>query len=269
VRVATGDPDSLEVGKMTRLPLSLALAAAASLLLAGPARADDDAKAQRKIEERLAKAGLDSSADIKVTVKDGAARLEGAVLTYEASYKAEKAARKEAKQVDNRLVVGAEPRPDSDIRRDVEKAILGYPYYGVFDSIEVGVKDGVVALRGSVYQPWRKDDIEARVAEVPGLKGMASEIRVQGVSGFDESLRRQLYRRIYGSQDFVQYSNWAHPPIRMEDGKVTLTGYVRSSVEQAMLGHIANGTLAFGVENQVQVEGARPPEDSKKPETQS
>jgi hyperosmotically inducible protein len=193
------------------------------------------------------------------------------VLTYEASYKAEKAARKEAKQVDNRLAVGGEPRPDSDIRRDVEKAILRYPYYGVFDSVEVGVKDGVVALRGSVYQPWRKDDIEARVAEVHGLKGMSSEIRVQGVSGFDESLRRQLVRRIYGSENFFQYASWAHPPIRIvvEDGKVTLTGYVRSPVEQVMLGHIARGTLAFAVDNRVEVEAAPSKEDRKPEDTRS
>jgi osmotically-inducible protein OsmY len=244
------------------MPLALA---AASVLLAGPAGAADDAKTQRKIEERLAKAGLDSSADIKVTVRDGVARLEGAVLEYEASYKAEKSARKEAKSVENRLAVGAEPRPDADIRRDIEEAIVRYPYYGVFDSVEVGVQDGAVALGGSVYQPWRKDDLEARVARVPGIRSMSSEIRVQGVSGFDESLRRQLARRIYGNDNFVQYANWPNPPIRIvvENGKVTLTGYVRSNVEQVMVGHIARGTLAFGVDNRVEVDGARPEEGAK------
>jgi osmotically-inducible protein OsmY len=243
--------------------------AAASLLLAGSAGADD-ASAQRRIEERLAKQKLDSSQEIRVIVKDGVARLEGAVMGYEASFKAEKAARKVVKEVDNRLAVGAEPRPDADIRRDVEKAILRYPYYGVFDSLDVGVEDGVVAVRGSVYQPWRKDDLEARIAEVPGLKGMTSDIRVQGVSFHDERLRRQLVNLIYGSQNFVQYANWPDPPIRIivENGNVTLTGHVRSNVEQVMLGHIARGTLAFGVDNQVQVEGARPKEVAKS-DTQS
>lgn len=254
---------------MTRLHTPLALAAA-SLLLVGPASADD-AKARRKIEERLAKAGLDSSADIKVTVDGGTARLEGAVMDYEASYRAEKAARKEAKQVLNRLAVGGEPRPDADIRRDVEKAILGYPYYGVFDSLEVGVEGGVVALRGSVYRPWRKDDLESRIAEVPGIRAMESEVRVQGVSFFDEDLRRQLARRIYGNENFIQYANWPDPPIRIvvENGKVTLTGIVRSKVEQVMLGHIARGTLAFGVDNKVLVEGDRPVEPGAKTGTRS
>jgi osmotically-inducible protein OsmY len=242
---------------------------AAGLLLAGPAWADD-AKIQRKIEERLAKAGLDSSADVKVTVKDGTARLDGAVMGYEASYRAAHAARKEAKEVINELAVGAEPRPDADLRRDVEDAILRYPYYGVFDSIEVGVKDGMVALRGSVHEPWRKDDIEARIARVSGLKAMDSEIRVQPVSGFDDRLRRELVSQIYGSSSFSQYAGWPNPPIRIvvENGQVTLTGYVRSPVEQVMLGHIARGTLAFGVDNRVQVEGARPKEDQK-PSTSS
>ena len=74
----------------------MALATSAALLLAMGTAGADDAKVQRKIEERLAKSGLDSSADIRVTVKDGKARLEGAVMGYEASYRAEKAARKEA-----------------------------------------------------------------------------------------------------------------------------------------------------------------------------
>ncbi|HEY6547206.1 MAG TPA: BON domain-containing protein [Vicinamibacteria bacterium] len=250
---------------MKRLHIPLVLAAA-SFLLAVDAGADD-AKTKRKIEERLAKAGLDSSADIQVTVAQGVARLDGAVVDYEASFRAGKAALKEAKTVENRLVVGAEPRPDADIRKDVEEAILRYPYYGVFDSVEIGVKDGVVALSGSVYQPWRKSDLEARIAEVDGIRALESELRVQSVSGFDESLRRQLVRRIYGSENFVQYANWPHPPIRIvvENGKITLTGYVRSNVEQVMLGHIARGTLAFGVDNRVEVEGTRPEEGAKTP----
>ena len=55
----------------------------------------------------------------------------------------------------------------------------------------------------------------------------------------------------------------------MENGKVTLTGIVRSNVEQVMLGHIARGTLAFGVDNKVQVEGDRPAEPGAKTGTQS
>lgn len=150
-------------------------------------------------------------------------------------------------------------RKDSEIRKDVADRILRYPWYGVFSSIEAGVADGVVILRGSVNQPWYKTDIEKRVAGIPGVKEVKSEIAVQSLSFFDDRLRRELYHRIYGDQRFVQYASWAHPPIRIivDRGRVTLTGYIGSAVEQQLVGHIARGTLAFAVDNQVKLESER------------
>ena len=147
-------------------------------------------------------------------------------------------------------------RKDSEIRKDVADQVLRYAYYTVFDSIEAGVENGVVLLRGSVNQPRRKGDIEKRVAKVPGVKGVTSEIRVQPLSPFDDRLRRELVHRIYGDERFVQYASWAHPPIRIivDRGRVTLTGVVGSAVEQQLVGHIARGTLAFAVDNQVKLE---------------
>ena len=72
-------------------------------------------------------------------------------------------------------------------------------------------------------------------------------------------------RRIYGDERFVQYASWAHPPIRIivEDGRVTLTGYVGSLVEQRVVEHIARATLAFAVDNQVKLESERVVEPKK------
>src|SRR5262245_31210714 len=56
-------------------------------------------------------------------------------------------------------------RKDSEIRKDVADQVLRYAWYTVFDSIEAGVDNGVVLLRGSVNQPYRKSDIEKRVAK--------------------------------------------------------------------------------------------------------
>ncbi len=147
-------------------------------------------------------------------------------------------------------------RKDSEIRKDVFDRILGYAWYTVFDSIEAGVENGVVTLRGSVNQPYRKTDIEKRVSGIAGVKQVTSDIRVQGVSSFDDRLRRELVYRIYGDERFVQYASWAHPPIRIvvDKGRITLTGLVGSAVEQQLVGHIARGTLAFSVDNQVKLE---------------
>jgi len=228
----------------------------ASLLFITPALADDAAVRER-IEARLAKAHLLERGNVEVEVKGGAAVLSGFTLTVDAQRAAEKAARKETKTVENRLrVVPAEKKTDPEVQKAVADAILGYVYYGVFDSVGVGVDDGVVTLVGSVYQPWRKDELDGRVARVEGVRGIKNEIRVQPTSIFDDRLRAQLYRRIYGNGLFERYATFVNPPIRIvvENGKVTLTGVVNSKVEQAVLGSIANATLAFSVDNQVQVE---------------
>ncbi len=231
------------------------LALAGALVFISPARADDGGLRQR-IEARLSKAGLADRGQVEVEVTNGVAVLSGFTTTVDAQRRAEKAARKETKTVDNRLRVVPLAREDAEIRKAVSDAVLGYAYYGVFDSVGVGVDQGVVTLQGSVLQPWRKDDIERRVARLEGVREVRNEIRVQPTSGFDDRLRFQLYRRIYGNGIFQRYATFANPPIRIiaDHGNVTLTGVVNSRVEKAVLESIARGVLAFNVDNQVQVE---------------
>jgi osmotically-inducible protein OsmY len=188
---------------------------AGALLIAVPAMASD-ADLQKRVENRLARAGLEERGNVQASVKDGVVTLEGFTLTV-------------------------------DARRDAER-------------------DGVVLLQGSVRQPWLKDAFDRRIAELGGVRDIRNEIRIAPTSIFDDRLRVQLYRRIYGDDMFVRYSNWANPPIRIgvENGKVTLTGVVNSRVEQVKLGMIARGTLAFRVDNQVEVESERPKEPVQK-----
>lgn len=235
--------------------------AAATLILAAlPARADD-AAIKAKVEARLEKSKVTREGDVRVSVENGTAVLDGGVTTLSARREAERQAKKEAKVVENRLRVVPDERTDNEIVKDVRSAILRYPFYGVFDSVEVGVDDGVVTLAGSVYRPNRKQDIEGLVAEVRGVREIRNTIGVQPVSMFDDRLRSQLYRQIYGSEDFVQYANRANPPVRIvvDRGRVTLTGWVGSNVERALIDSIARQTLAFDVKNQIKVDG----EDAK------
>lgn len=145
---------------------------------------------------------------------------------------------------------------DQQVLDAVASAILRHPYYGVFDSVGARVEAGVVTLTGSVNQPWRKEELERRVARVDGVREVRNQIRVQPVSFNDDRLRAELYRRIYGNSLFARYATFADPPIRIivENGHVTLTGIVNSEVERTVLGSIARGTLSFSVDNQVQVE---------------
>jgi hyperosmotically inducible protein len=234
----------------------------AALLIAVPALASEG-DLQRRVEDRLARAGLEQRGNVHVSVKDGVATLEGFTLTVDARRDAERAARKEARRVESRLVVRPEEAvPDAQLQKAAIDAILREPRYGVFDSVGVAVEDGVVLLQGSVRQPWLKDSIDRRIAELAGVRDIRNAIRVAPASIHDDRLRLQLYRQIYGDDMFVRYANWADPPIRIvvENGRVTLTGVVGSTVEQARLGMIARGTLAFKVTNEVEVEGERPKE---------
>jgi hyperosmotically inducible protein len=236
------------------------------LLIAAPALASD-ADLQKRVEDRLAKAGLEQRGSVQVSVKDGAVTLDGFTLTVDARRDAERAAGKVSKKVESRLVVRPDsPRPDDRVGRAVADAILSEPRYGVFDSVGVAVEDGVVLLRGSVREPWLKDALDRRVAQVNGVREIRNEISVAPASIGDDRLRAELYRRIYGDDMFVRYSNWASPPIRIvvENGRVTLTGLVNSPVEQVRLGMIARGTLAFKVTNSVEVESGRSKEPAPK-----
>jgi hyperosmotically inducible protein len=240
-----------------------------ALLIAAPALASD-ADLQKRVEGRLSKAGLAERGDVQVAVKDGVVTLDGFTLTVDARRDAEKAAGKESKRVESRLVVRPEEAvSDAQVQERVADAILREPRYGVFDSIGVAVQDGVVVLGGSVHQPWLKDSFDRRVAEIDGVRDVKNEIRVAPASINDDRLRVQLYARIYGDDMFVRYANWAEPPIRIvvENGRVTLTGVVNSPVEQARLGMIARGTMAFRVTNEVEVENERTKEPVRKTTT--
>ena len=234
------------------------LALAAALLFAGSAFADD-ASARQRIEARLDKAGLGDQGQVDVNVQDGVAVLSGFTTTVAGQRDAEKAARKEAKTVDNRIRVVPTEMEDADISQAVGNAVLGYVHYGVFDSVGVGVQDGVVTLKGSVLQPYRKQEIERLVSRLEGVRQIRNDIRVQPVSTFDDRLRVQLYNQIYGRGILQQFGSMVSPPVHIvvENGNITLTGVVNSQVEKVKLEQVARGVLAFRVDNQVEVEGEK------------
>jgi osmotically-inducible protein OsmY len=241
------------------------------MLTAAPAFAANDTAILRDIEARFEKKNVAEDADVQVEVRDGEVTLTGIATNLPASREAEKLARKEAKVVHNQIRVHIEePVKDGEIVEGVRKAILGYPRYEIFDHVEFGVREGAVLLVGSVIHPWKKTEIEGRVARVPGIRAIQNDITVQSFSRFDSELRSSLARRIYGDPRFVQYGQRSHPPIRIlvDRGRVTLAGWVASPVERAVLGTIALGTTSFSVSNELRVDGEVPAEDRKDESTQ-
>jgi len=245
--------------------LLASLSAAALMGVTLPAFADD-AAIQKKIEERFEKQKISTEGDVFVSVKNGQATLTGGVTTVAAQRQAEKLARKDAKFVENLISVVPETRPDADIKKDVLHALQRNPHLGVFDSIEYGVDKGVVLLQGSVLRPNFKDEVEYAVTVIPGVREVRDNISVQGLSPFDESLRQQIYRQVYGRLDSALAGrDGSNPPVRIvvDGGRVTLTGYVNSNLDRVLIGNIARSTLAFAVDNRIKVDGEPPTVDSK------
>lgn len=246
----------------------------AAAFAGSPALAASDAEVKGRIEARLAKAGLEKDADIQVSVEGGVARLTGITVRYADFREAERLARKETRRVVNLLrVVIEEPRPDQAIRKDVEAAVLRWERYGPNDAVGVEVENGVVRLNGWVDAPWKREEIEDRVARVEGTRDVHTDLHLQGFSTGDVALRQEIFTRIYRDPLFERYqANLIDPPIRVfvDRGRVTLVGTVGSEVERVAVGTIARGTLAFAVSNQVRVEGdAARKEDRKKDPNES
>jgi hyperosmotically inducible periplasmic protein len=140
-----------------------------------------------------------------------------------------------------------EGRKDLQVFNDISKAVTRYSQFTIFDSIDASVKDGVVTLTGRVTMPYKREDIEKRVAKIDGVRQVRDQISVLPVSQFDDQLRYRIARAIYSNPNFWNYAIMADPPVHIvvERSRVTLTGVVQSDVERMLAQSLAN--QQFGV----------------------
>ena len=150
----------------------------------------------------------------------------------------------------------AQDRKDLQIFNDISTQVNRYPQFTIFDSIDAGVDNGDVVLSGWVTMPYKKTDIERRVAKVAGVKAVKNDIQVLPVSQFDDELRFRISRAIYGSSSFWNYGAMANPPIHIVvvRGHVTLTGVVNSHVDRVLARSLAIGFGSFDVKNELRTE---------------
>jgi len=147
-------------------------------------------------------------------------------------------------------------RKDLQIFKDVATSVDRYTRFTIFDDVSASVKDGVVTLSGKVTMPFKRDDIEKRVAKVAGVKSVNDQIGVLPVSQFDDQLRARIARSIYGNSNFWNYSIMPNPPIHIvvEHGRVTLTGVVNSDVDRMLARSLATQFGALSVTNDLKTD---------------
>jgi hyperosmotically inducible protein len=145
----------------------------------------------------------------------------------------------------------AADRENLELFRDIQQQVLRYPYFSIFDSVHAEVDNGVVTLTGKVTMPYKRDEIVRRVAKVDGVNEVLNRIEVLPVSQFDDDLRFQIARAIYGNSNFWTYGAMVNPPIHIivEHGRVTLEGVVNSEVDKMLARSIAGSFSAFSLTN--------------------
>jgi hyperosmotically inducible protein len=140
---------------------------------------------------------------------------------------------------------------DLRISYDVAQAVNRYPYFSIFDDINVEVENGEVTLTGKVTMPFKRDEIVKRAAAVDGVRELRNKITVLPVSGWDDQLRYQVARAIYRNPGLANYGLGANPSIHIivEYGRVTLTGVVNSEVDRMLARSVVDHLGALSVTN--------------------
>jgi osmotically-inducible protein OsmY len=150
----------------------------------------------------------------------------------------------------------AQDARDQRLADEISASIRNYAQFSIFDHVAGEVDQGVAVLTGKVTMPYKKADIERRVAKIDGVREVRNEITVLPVSQFDDTLRYRVSRAIYGNPSFWNYAAMVNPPIHIivENGRVTLTGVVSSNVERMMARSLATGLGELSVTNDLRTD---------------
>jgi hyperosmotically inducible protein len=147
-------------------------------------------------------------------------------------------------------------RSNERIVKEVRHELLMLPYLGVFDNLAFKVDGYNVTLMGQVTRPTLKSDAENVVKKIEGVEHVDNQIEVLPPSSMDDSLRRQLYRAIYGYPALQKYSLGVPQPIRIivKSGKVALEGAVDNEEDKNIANIQASSVSGvFSVTNNLQV----------------
>jgi len=221
---------------MNAKAIALVLMAAVSLPAIAQTNAEQprNTRYDREIQEQVAQdlQKKDALRGIGADVEEGIVTLSGEVNLYIEKVNAEKRVRK-VKNVDgvrNHIKVEGEEVSDADLREKLANKLrydrIGYGI--IFNSLSLAVEDGAITIGGNVRNYPDRDSAVAIVATTPGVRDVVDEIEVAPLSGFDDGLRVQLARAIYGHMSLQKYAFDPQAPIRIvvENGNVELAGVV-------------------------------------------
>ena len=121
----------------------------------------------------------------------------------------------------------AQERKSLQVFNDISTEVNRYTQFTIFDSVEASIADGHVVLTGWVMMPFKKTDIERRVAKVDGVR--LSGVRKDGAAekagmAKGDVITRMGEREIHNLDDYMaafaeMKPDVAIPVTVMRDGK--------------------------------------------------
>jgi hyperosmotically inducible protein len=236
--------------------LVLSLVVGSGLCWAGPPA--PDTPAIDNIQSRINHTQVQKHGDVQVTYDGGVATLTGTVDNLGSKLDVEKAVEKSkgvTRVVDN-IQVRAEGVNDQAILEQARHEIVMYFAYGIFDNVELAAHNGTLTVSGQVTQPFKKTDMGRILERVKGVAALENNLDVLPLSNFDDRLRLQVARAIYGDPFFTRYAYQPLPPIHIivKNGNVTLEGVVASSMDRIKAEMAAlHAGLSFSVVDNLQI----------------
>jgi osmotically-inducible protein OsmY len=191
----------------------------------------DDLELKKSVESELNFEPSINAAEIGVAVKNGVVTLSGRVPSYWEKVAAERAAARVSgvKAVANEVEVrlpGSSQRTDEDIAQATLDT-LRWSVLVPHDRIKVKVSKGWVTLEGTVDWQYQKSAAEKAVRKLLGVVGVSNLIEVKpSVSKAEVKSSIEAALKRLAEID----ANRIH--VDTEDGKVVLTGTVRSWFER-------------------------------------
>lgn len=242
---------------MKKFSAALLTAVLATGLTAFADTGRDDSAIQASVAHQLQKKS--ELRNVSPAVQDGVVTLTGTVDSVKAKFNAEKAARKadHVSEVRDQIVVEGPSVSDAQLQEQIAKKLrYARPadFTNVFDAYLIGVKDGVVTLKGEAYDGYNKSLALDDIANTKGVKGIVDQVKVAPASNFDDQIRMRLVRAIYGGVG-PMYAMDPQAPIRIvvDNGHVGLYGVVDSEVDRTMALMRARSVFGvFDVENHLQ-----------------
>jgi hyperosmotically inducible protein len=245
--------------KTKLLALVLALALAVPFAFAGTENTPSHVTAE--LQDKIYHAKVFDHGTVQATYENGVATLTGTVDNLGSKLDAERAARKVkgVTRVVNNIRVFAEDVSPRQMLDRARHEVLIYYAYGIFDNVQLQAKGDKLIVSGQVTQPFKKSDLGHILARVRGVAALQNNLEVLPLSTYDDQLRIELARAIYGRSGFELYAVQANPPIHIivKNGHVTLEGAVKDNMDKTLAGISARTVgLSFSVTNNLRVDKA-------------